>query len=158
LKEYHDAFNAKLPSFTKRFKNVGEIKEVYFYVGGSIRFMCSDVKETISILEREISEVTDNSLILNGLRGDRSSGSVNTLMQMFSSKTIPVSEFVLRKLTDKVGASFITAAKNVNIDNGSWKGWVLELEILSKIKSALSSVELLCIEDNSPVTPWSSQC
>ena len=114
LEEYHDAFKAKLPSFIERFKNIEEINDAYFYVGGSIRFMCSDVNKTISMLEIQFSQVTDYSLILNGLSGYRSSGSINSLMQMFSSKTIPVSNFILRKIADKVGDSFLTAAKRIN--------------------------------------------
>lgn len=98
FEEYIDAFKIKLPAFKARYKNIQELQEAYFYAGGSMHFMCADTEEVIDKLDENFNQVSDYSLLLRGLQGDQSKGSINTLMQIIDGVAVTLSQYVCRIL------------------------------------------------------------
>ena len=153
FEEYKEAFKINLPAFKARYKNLEELEKAYFYAGGSMRFMCSEIKYVIYILESKFNAVSDYSLLLRGLQGDQSDGSINTLMQIIDDNSVPLSKYVCRKLARKVDAAFISAASNVNVGNPSWQSMVYEMKILNHIQKKAEPLQLFNTIDGLP-TSW----
>ena len=152
--EYKEAFKKNLPALKARYKNLEELTKAYFYAGGSMRFMCTDIEEIIDTLESKFNEVSDYSLLLRGLRGDQSKGFVNTLMQIIDGNSVFLSKYVCRKLARKVDAAFIHSALDVNVGNPSWQGMVYEMKIIHYIQNSLDPLCLLSNSINNSSESW----
>ena len=152
--EYKEAFKKNLPALKARYKNLEELTKAYFYAGGSMRFMCTDIEEIIDTLESKFNEVSDYSLLLRGLRGDQSKGFVNTLMQIIDGNSFFLSKYVCRKLARKVDAAFIHSVLNVNVGNPSWQGMVYEMKIIHYIQNSLDPLCLLSNSINNSSESW----
>ena len=152
FEEYEAAFNAGLPALQMRYKSLNDLEEAYFYSGGSIRFMCSDIEEVISTVDDKFKSVSDYSLLLRGLEGDQSSGSVNTLMQIFNDKSVPLSQYVCKKLAGMVDDAFILAAEKVNVNNPAWLGWVFEMKVIKLIQKGREPFSIINSTDGSSVS------
>jgi hypothetical protein len=148
--DYEDAFKAKLPGLVQYYANIKKLDEAYFYAGGSIRLMCSKINEMKSILDDKFESVSDYDLILRGLRGDRSKGSVNSLMQIRNGVSMPISQYILRKLSSKIDLSFIESMESINPNNPSWQGLVFEMKMIQRICKCSDSFRLVD-SDNSTV-------
>jgi DNA polymerase III delta prime subunit len=132
--QYHSALTRNALSGIKALE---DLKRAYYYAGGSIRLLPLDEEKVTKILNRNLSKVRDYSALLGGLSGDAGTDSVNTLMQYFdnsSEKSIPLSNYVVRKLAEFVQLSFVATAKNICQDNPSFQGWIFELEVLTMLK------------------------
>lgn len=114
-----------------------------------MRFMCTNIEEVIDELDSKFNRVLDYSLLLRGLRGDQSVGSINTVMQIIDGISVPLSQYVCRILARKVDLTFITAASNVNAGNPSWQGKVYEMKIIHHIQNNLEPLCLFSSADDS---------
>jgi hypothetical protein len=105
--------------------------EMFYYAGGSVRLFQAPVKDVESELESKISAVPDMSkLVGSGGVGDSSADATNSLMAMYSGKSVILSQFVLRKLMDRVSDDFIQKARLFLPSNPSWQGWLVEAEVM----------------------------
>eukprot|EP01041_Mallomonas_annulata_P002924 gene2924-5738_t len=114
-----------------------DLNERYYYAGGSIRFMNKDTAALKPLMDELIARVADFSSLLSGAVGLASANAINTLMAVFQqgSRTIstPLSEYVIRVLSEKVSMGNIKICRSIMPDNSAWQGWVTELEVLSMI-------------------------
>ena len=105
--------------------------EMFYYAGGSVRLFQASVKDVESELESKISAVPDMSkLVGSGGVGDSSADATNSLMAMYSGKSVVLSQFVMRKLMDRVSIDFIQKARYFLPNNPSWQGWLVEAEVM----------------------------
>jgi hypothetical protein len=105
--------------------------EMFYYAGGSVRLFQASVKDVESELESKISAVPDMSkLVGSGGVGDSSADATNSLMAMYSGKSVVLSQFVMRKLMDRVSDDFIQKARHFWPNNPSWQGWLTEAEVM----------------------------
>jgi hypothetical protein len=107
--------------------------EMFYYAGGSVRLFQASVKDVESELESKIRAVPDMSkLVGSGGVGDSSADATNSLMAMYSGKSVVLSQFVMRKLMDRVSDDFIQKARHFlpNTHNPSWQGWLTEAEVM----------------------------
>ena len=101
------------------------LQKRYYYAGGSIRHMLADSLEddVLRPLNKSLAKVVDYSTLLKDLSGDSQDTSVNTLMQWFKGdSSIPLSNYVTRRLVDKATIDFVSEAKKLMPDNGSYQG------------------------------------
>eukprot|EP01036_Dinobryon_divergens_P049641 gene49641-66499_t len=109
-----------------------DLNERYYYAGGSIRFMNKDTAALKPLMDELIARVADFSSLLSGAVGLASANAINTLMAVFQqgSRTIstPLSEYVIRVLSEKVSMDNIKICRSIMPDNSAWQGWVTELE------------------------------
>jgi hypothetical protein len=73
----------------------------------------------------------------NGITGSYSKDSANTIIQRHNGRTTPLSNYIVRRLVEKVDMKFIEMAKNIVTHNEHYQGWILELEIISRLKNNL---------------------
>ena len=105
--------------------------EMFYYAGGSVRLFQASVKDVESELESKISAVPDMSkLVGSGGVGDSSADATNSLMAMYSGKSVVLSQFVMRKLMDRVSDDFIQKARHFLPNNPCWQGWLTEAEVM----------------------------
>ena len=157
LAEYKDAYNTSLPSFMQKFSSESDLEESYFYAGGSIRLMCAEKQQTLDVLNFKLKEVVNYSSVFGGLRGEGSVGSVNTLMQMFDSRTIPLSKYVVNFFASRVEESFIIQAEQMYVKNPAWLGWVFEMKVFQKVRTKSENAFEFLYADKNEIRffPWS---
>lgn len=119
-----------------------------------MRMMCSQISEIKSQLDIKFATVSDYSLLLNGLRGDRSKGSVNSIMQICGGVSMPISQYILRKLSSVVDSSFIEASEKINSENPSWQGHIFEMKLIHRICKCRGPFTL--VNSNGSVVSWPS--
>jgi hypothetical protein len=137
FEEYCQILN-KTDIFQNTINNGEELGERYFYAGGSIRLLIDfSQNDTMSMLNRSFEKVQNYSTFFNGITGSYSKDSVNTVMQRHNGKTTPLSNYIVRRLVEKVDMAFIEMAKNFLTQNEPYQGWIFELEIMIRLKNNL---------------------
>lgn len=122
--EYDNARGAGVINFS-----VEELKERYFYGGGSFRYVMLDPEILLQSIAASMATVNNYSLLLNGLQGCGVQSAVNSLMSCFSGgRKCTVSQYVTRLLSDKVSMDFVVIARNALPANPVLQGWVFDLE------------------------------
>ena len=135
------------------------VDEKFYYSGYSARWMFQySISEVENEAKEKIREIIDFKTLLKGLNGDRSSVAVNHLFSSTFSNdnnsvvTLIISEYVSRLLCEKCDISFIIEAtiKCRTLQNPSFDGWILEMDVLHHIKNNLISgrLKLISINDN----------
>ena len=134
--EYVKAFEAGVFANFPELMSLELLKKRYFYAGGSIRLMLAlSLEDVLRPLNASLAKVADYSTLLRGLSGDSQETSVNTLMQWFEGRqSIPLSNYVTRMLMDRATLDFVSDAKQLMTNNGSYQGWLFELEVVTLLR------------------------
>ena len=141
LDDYIAAFKGKAFAFNGcAIRSLADVHEHYYYAGGSIRLFVINLKLCINSMNVFISKISDASVLISGLSGQSSETAVNSLFQTFPGKdnmlkSSLVSQYASRRLSSMMSASFIETAKSYLPNNPSFQGWILEMEVLGKIKA-----------------------
>ena len=133
LEDYKAALNAN-PNI---FNNISmeELEKRFYYSGGNIRHMSYPDYHTISLLDDKILQVSDCSLLLNGLGGVAAPTAINSLIQVRPGLVSGiVSQYVAKELSKKVSISFILHAKEIGQNNPVFLGWIFEIFFFAKNK------------------------
>ena len=127
---------------------VDKLDEMYYYAGGSIRYMFWPIDRIVTHFDLKIQQVTDARAMLQGRVGDASMAAVNTLMAITKSEATDdiqstvVSEYATKalRLRSKELDLFLEETREINRYNPVWLGWVTELDVDSRVR-ALSAGE-----------------
>ena len=125
--DYEEAMDAGL--------HIANFDEMYFYGGSSIRYILMEKDKLIAHLDRNLESIGDVSALLSGRVRRMSDVAVNSLMCLLKNgKSIFLSEYVTRILSQACEEKTIAQCKHILHDNPWWQGWAAKLEVLSKIR------------------------
>jgi hypothetical protein len=114
--------------------------DVYFYAGGSARNMMLRNPSLVDKMDNRVSRTEDPEKYLNAFLGPRSPRAVDSLLAVFGPQDIrPISEYVSRRLSEKVGFGFILFAYITCQYSAPMLGWTFELEFLKRARDALDA-------------------
>jgi hypothetical protein len=115
--------------------SVGSLEEIFFYSGGSVRHIQDPVDETVARLNFQCRRSHDiNAILEMSTVGDASSNAINSLMAIYGDQSFLVSQYVARRLMDKVSDKMAIKMRRFAADNPSWHGWVTELEVMALVR------------------------
>ena len=133
MQDYEAAWNANPDIFNNI--SADELIKRFYYGGGSLRYMLQTNDDDImAFLNKKLSDVSDYSILLRGMGGVSAPTAVNSLMNVRPNGVCGViSEYVAKKLAEKVDVSFISHAKTIFHNNPVCQGWIFELLFLQRI-------------------------
>jgi hypothetical protein len=129
-------------------ERVAYVKEKYYYVGASARWMFEHfVREIIATVERLLNKVDNFRSLLEGARGPQAKESLNHLLMMYRAQsqfqTFFVSQYVLKQLLSKSKdkTDILSAYKLALIhENPAFLGWVVEFDFIQTLLNSVSPV------------------
>jgi hypothetical protein len=115
------------------------LSERYFYSGGCIRNVTTDVVSIRSALDYSLSCVSDPAVLFRGMTGSQSGGAVGAVIGATDNYLSgPISQYVARRLSERcIQESCIRQAFRAVRSNTKMLGWVFEMEFLSRVQRAL---------------------
>jgi len=114
--------------------NLQSLETKIYYCGVCWRMLKWSINRIRKFIDDKFGEIRNYETLFKGLVGESNNNSVNSLMQLRNGKSMPLSHYVSRKLLEKVSDVFLTEARAVMQDNPSFQGWLLEYEVIDKIK------------------------
>lgn len=129
---------------------IDAIEEMYYYAGGSARYyfvFFQRINDLIKLLDDMISNVPHTADFFAGGMRSGEAHVRNSIMTYRSTRSVRkpvfVSKYVIRELARDVNEEFIQAAANILPDNGSWQGWVTELDFLHVVRKQRKIISIL---------------
>jgi hypothetical protein len=115
------------------------LSERYFYSGGCIRNVTTDVVSIRSALDYSLSCVSDPAVLFRGMTGSQSGGAVGAVIGATDNYLSgPISQYVARRLSERwIQESCIRQVFRAVRSNTEMLGWVFEMEFLSRVQRAL---------------------
>jgi len=108
-----------------------DFDEIYYYAGGSIRYIQQFVEEVKSDIISNVNECQDLGRIVGaGCVWDNSWEAANSLMAFYGDNSVIISKFAVNLMVSKASDEFISKARRTSPCNSVWQGWVTELEML----------------------------
>ena len=121
-----------------------KIADKFALAGGSARWMFGmNVEAATQDIVEQLSKVKNFADLLKGSGGGASADAVNHLQCWSRDGRRPtvISEFAMRWLSQEVGLEFVKMyyAHEAVQKNPAWRGWVFELEFLTRLRLAVES-------------------
>jgi hypothetical protein len=117
LSDYEDGYRYS-KAFSKLFTSEADVVIKHKYAGGSMRYMKNSIDEIKADIEDKLDKVVDYHNLLRNQVGRGSEFAVNSLGQSFGGAHIPLSEFVVMKISLKVSMAFVEAAEKILPNDG----------------------------------------
>eukprot|EP01035_Chromulina_nebulosa_P028432 gene28432-37531_t len=87
------------------------------------------------MIDSKINSVSNFESLLSGNVGDSSMAMVNSLKSLVQPYvSVLLSEYIAKKLGERVDLKFLESCRNLLQDNPSWQGWVSEMEVINRIR------------------------
>lgn len=119
------------------------LKEKYFFAGGSVRYMFAfSLSRVIESVDKAFKS-QENISQLFGNEDSVADTSIGALRQCLDGNYFLLSQYVTRLLVERQDVTYqlidVLKGKADEMENGAFKGWIHELDMLTRLKQCMES-------------------